>query len=54
MYRQTIDNIGLKNILKTPYMMEIVVKVLPLMAKKFSDKSYLKFIFTKNFTKLKS
>ncbi|CAD8076418.1 unnamed protein product [Paramecium sonneborni] len=52
-YQDSIDNLNISNILQTPYMMEIVVQVLPNFAKIYSEVAQIKELFKKNYLAIK-
>ncbi|CAD8113818.1 unnamed protein product [Paramecium primaurelia] len=52
-FKQSIKSVNIENLLTTPFMLEIVVQVLPNMAKKYSGAQQMKEIFINNYLKLK-
>ncbi|CAD8180877.1 unnamed protein product [Paramecium octaurelia] len=52
-FKSSIKSVNIENLLTTPFMLEIVVQVLPNMAKKYSRSQQMKEIFIQNYLKLK-
>ncbi|CAK74528.1 unnamed protein product (macronuclear) [Paramecium tetraurelia] len=51
-FRTAIESIKIQDLLTTPFMLEIIVQVLPNMAKRYSGSTQIKDIFIKNFMNL--
>ncbi|CAD8130201.1 unnamed protein product [Paramecium sonneborni] len=52
-FNNTIKNLNIQNLLKTPFMLEIVVQILPSLSKKYKGSNEMKEMFKNNLLQLK-